>query len=156
LKKKADSSTSGSSKEFRPRIVAFVCNWCSGVEEKSQGEMAKSRKSNSSDVRIVNVMCSGRVTPGLVLKAFELGADGVMVCGCEKGACHYSFGNEKQAEMFETSKKLANLIGLESDRLRLDWLSPDGGEGLRKVMTEFLEQVRQVGPSPLGKSGGIE
>jgi len=156
MKRKADNSTSGSPKEFRPRIVAFVCNWCSGAEEKSQRETAKAQKSNSSNVRIVNVMCSGRVTPGLVLRAFELGADGVMVCGCEKGACHYSFGNERQAEMFETSKKLANLIGLESERLRLDWLSPDGREGLRKVMTDFVEQVKQVGPSPLNKSGGME
>jgi F420-non-reducing hydrogenase iron-sulfur subunit len=160
MKRETDSSASGGSKQFRPRIVAFVCNWCSGFEEKSQGETAKARKSNSSSVRIVNVMCSGRVTPGLVLKAFELGADGVMVCGCEKEACHYSFGNERQAEMFETSKKLASLIGLEPERLRLDRLSPDGGEGLRKVMTEFVEQVKQVGPSPLGgllgKSGGKE
>lgn len=106
-------------------------------------------------MRIVNVMCSGRVTPGLVLKAFELGADGVMVCGCEKGACHYSFGNERQVEMFETSRKLAGLIGLEHERLRVDWLSPDGGEGLCKAMTEFVEQVTLVGPSPLRKSGGI-
>ena len=156
MKKKADSPTSGSPKEFRPRIVAFVCNWCSGAEEKSQWETAKARKSDSSNVRIVKVMCSGRVTPGFVLKAFELGADGVMICGCEKGACHYSFGNDRQAEMFETSKKLANLIGLGSQRLRVDWLPPDGGEGLRKVMTDFVEQVKQVGPSPLRKSGGTE
>jgi F420-non-reducing hydrogenase iron-sulfur subunit len=155
MKKKAESSRTGSSKEFKPRVVAFVCNWCSGLAGNSEAETAKAGKSNSPDVRIVNVMCSGRVTPGLVLKAFELGADGVMVCGCEKGACHYSFGNERQAQMFETSKKLAYLIGLEPERLRLDFLSPDGGEGLGKVMTEFVEQVKQIGPSPLKKSGGM-
>jgi len=156
MNRKADSSRDGSSQEFKPKIIAFVCNWCSGTGENLQEGTAKALKRNSPNVRIVNVMCSGRVTPGLVLKAFELGADGVMVCGCEKGACHYSFGNERQAEMFETSKKLAHLIGLEPERLRLDWLSPDGGEGLRKVMTEFVKQVTHVGPSPLGKSGGIE
>jgi len=155
MNKKADSTKAVGPKEFKPRVVAFVCNWCSGVQEGSLGTTGKARKSGSSHVRIVNVMCSGRVTPGLMLKAFELGADGVMVCGCQKGACHYSFGNERQAEMFETSKKLANLIGLEPERLRLDWLSRDGGESLRKVIDEFVEQVTQVGPSPLRKSGGM-
>ena len=144
MNKKTNEAKKVSPKEFKPRIVAFVCNWCSGGEEVS---------SDSSGVRIINVMCSGRVTPGLVLKAFELGADGVMVCGCEKGACHYSFGNEKQAEMFETSRKLANLIGLEPERLRLDWLTHDGGR-LQKAVAEFVEHVTQVGPSPLKKSGG--
>ncbi|MCX5800418.1 MAG: hydrogenase iron-sulfur subunit [Candidatus Eisenbacteria bacterium] len=150
MRDKTDSLKAISPKEFIPRIVAFVCNWCSGVKGGSPGS-----PEGAANVRIVNVMCSGRVTPGLVLKAFELGADGVMVCGCEKGACHYSFGNERQVEMFETSRKLAGLIGLEHERLRVDWLSPDGGEGLCKAMTEFVEQVTLVGPSPLRKSGGI-
>ena len=90
----------------------------------------------------------------MVLKAFELGADGVIVCGCERGSCHYSFGNERQTEMYETSRKLAGLIGLEPERLRLDLLPSDGGQGLHKAIGEFLKQVTQAGPSPLRKSGG--
>jgi F420-non-reducing hydrogenase iron-sulfur subunit len=97
-------------------------------------------------------MCSGRVQPSLVLRAFELGADGVIVCGCEPGTCHYYFGNERQAEMFETSRKLVSLLGLGEERLRLEWVSGKDGRGLGKVLDEFTEKVRHAGPSPLQKT----
>jgi F420-non-reducing hydrogenase iron-sulfur subunit len=94
-------------------------------------------------------MCSGRVQPSLVLKAFELGADGVIICGCGPGRCHYYFGNERQAEMYETSKKLVSLLGLEDDRLRLEWIPAADGNRLSRVLDEFTEKVKRAGPSPL-------
>jgi coenzyme F420-reducing hydrogenase delta subunit len=140
--------------EFKPRIVAFVCKWCSGRDGTGQGDVSEDDVFASSGVRPVSVMCSGRVQPGFILKAFELGADGVIVCGCELGSCHYSTGSEKQTEMFETSKKLIGILGLEPQRLRLELLSPNEADGLDRVLQEFLKEVRRVGPSPLGESGG--
>ncbi|MFH0777088.1 MAG: hydrogenase iron-sulfur subunit [Candidatus Eisenbacteria bacterium] len=125
---------------FKPRIVAFVCKWCTGVDG-----------APGANVRVISVMCSGRVSPSLVLKAFELGADGVMVCGCEPGNCHYTFGNEKQGQMFETSKKLADVLGLEPARLKLQWLSPKETDGLGRSVGEFTKEILKVGPSPLRK-----
>ncbi|KPJ61416.1 MAG: hypothetical protein AMJ46_01640 [Latescibacteria bacterium DG_63] len=135
--------------EFNPKIVAFVCKWCSGQDGTGEGDLAKSDVFRASHARPVSVMCSGRVQPGFVLRAFELGADGVIICGCKPGDCHYGTGSQKQTEMFETSKKLVDILGLESQRLRLELLSPDEADGLGRVMQEFLKEVRQVGPSPL-------
>ncbi|MBN1503941.1 MAG: hydrogenase iron-sulfur subunit [Candidatus Eisenbacteria bacterium] len=133
---------------FEPRIVAFVCEWCGDGQE---ADGANGPGAGGTAVRFVHVMCSGRVQPSMVLKAFELGADGVIVCGCRPGKCHYYFGNERQAEMFETSKKLVSLLGLEADRLRLEWIPGPDGRTLGAVLDEFTEKVRRVGPSPLRK-----
>jgi F420-non-reducing hydrogenase iron-sulfur subunit len=134
--------------KFEPRIIAFVCKWCSDAHET---EGSKGPATGRPAVRFVSVMCSGRVQPSLVLKAFELGADGVMVCGCGPGKCHYYFGNEKQAEMFETSKKLVSLLGLEAERLRLEWIPGADAGALGALLDEFTQQVRRAGPSPLRK-----
>ena len=133
---------------YEPRIIAFVCKWCSEAQETNG---SKGRAAGLPAVRFVSVMCSGRVQPSLVLKAFELGADGVIVCGCGPGKCHYYFGNERQAEMFETSKKLVSLLGLEADRLRLEWIPGADAGALAAVLDEFTEKVRRAGPSPLRK-----
>ncbi len=135
--------------EFNPRIVAFVCKWCSGGDGTGKDAGNGDAVFTNLGVRPVSVMCSGRVQPGFVLRAFELGADGVIICGCQLGNCHYATGNEKQKEMFETSKKLAGILGLESQRLRLELLSPDEEEGLSRALQEFLGEVKKVGPSPL-------
>jgi F420-non-reducing hydrogenase iron-sulfur subunit len=134
---------------FDPRIVAFVCRWCSDGQETHGKSAAKARAAGRPVVRFVSVMCSGRVQPSLVLKAFELGADGVIICGCGPGRCHYYFGNERQAEMYETSKKLVSLLGLEDDRLRLEWIPAADGNRLSRVLDEFTEKVKRAGPSPL-------
>jgi F420-non-reducing hydrogenase iron-sulfur subunit len=150
-KKTENAPETRRSDHFDPRIIAFVCKWCSDVghSEDAPGEARAARK---PPVRFVNVMCSGRVQPSLVLRAFELGADGVIICGCEPGTCHYYFGNERQAEMFETSRKLISLLGLGEERLRLEWVSGTDGRRLGKVLDEFTEKVRHAGPSPLQKT----
>jgi F420-non-reducing hydrogenase iron-sulfur subunit len=143
----ARPSAAGAEK-FEPRIIAFVCKWCSEAQDANG---SKSTAAGRPAVRFVSVMCSGRVQPSLVLKAFELGADGVIVCGCGPGKCHYYFGNERQAEMFETSKKLVSLLGLEADRLRLEWIPGDDGGALAAALDDFTQKVRRAGPSPLRK-----
>jgi F420-non-reducing hydrogenase iron-sulfur subunit len=140
--------------EFSPRVVAFVCKWCSGIDGDSEADPAKKSVFKGSQVSPVNVMCSGRVQPGFVLRAFELGADGVIICGCKLGSCHYSTGNEQQLEMFETSKNLIKILGLEPERLRLELLPPHDTGALNRVTEEFLSQVRKAGPSPLKRQGG--
>jgi len=86
-------------------------------------------------------MCLGRLHPGLILKAFELGADGVLLLGCPPGECHYDFGNQRAEELFQETKSLAHLLGIEDERLKLDWVGTGEGEAFVQKVTEFYEQV---------------
>jgi F420-non-reducing hydrogenase iron-sulfur subunit len=131
---------------FTPRIVVFACNWCSYAGADTAGI---SRIQYSPHFRIIRVMCSGRVHPAFVLRAFELGADGVLVSGCHFGDCHYIFGNERAVEQFEKTKALLNILGLEEGRIRLEWISAAEGTKFGRVIDEFVEQVRALGPSKL-------
>ncbi len=130
--------------EFEPRIVAFCCNWCSYAGADLAGV---SRFQYPTNIRIIRVMCSGRVNPGFILKAFELGADGVLVAGCHKGDCHYISGNEKAERRIEATKKMMDLLGLEQDRLRLEWISASEGLKFSEVVTEFVDELKRLGPS---------
>ncbi len=132
--------------EFTPRIVVFACNWCSYAGADTAGI---SRIQYSPHFRIIRVMCSGRVHPAFVLRAFELGADGVLVSGCHFGDCHYIFGNERAVEQFEKTKALLKILGLEEGRIRLEWISAAEGVKFGRVIDEFVEQVRALGPSNL-------
>jgi F420-non-reducing hydrogenase iron-sulfur subunit len=133
-------------KDFVPRIVVFACNWCSYAGADAAGI---SRLQYSPHFRIIRVMCSGRVHPAFVLRAFELGADGVLVSGCHFGDCHYIFGNERAVEQFEKTKALLKILGLEEGRIRLEWISAAEGPKFARVINEFVEQVRALGPSTL-------
>jgi F420-non-reducing hydrogenase iron-sulfur subunit len=133
-------------KDFVPRIVVFACNWCSYAGADAAGV---SRLQYSPYFRIIRVMCSGRVHPAFVLRAFELGADGVLVSGCHFGDCHYIFGNERAVEQFEKTKALLKILGLEEGRIRLEWISAAEGPKFARVINEFVEQVRALGPSRL-------
>jgi len=132
--------------EWNPNIVVFACNWCSYAGADTAGV---SRMEHEPHFRIIRVMCSGRVQPAFVLKAFEKGADGVLVSGCHFGDCHYIFGNERAAEQFAKTVKMVKLLGLEENRLRLEWISAAEGARFAQVINEFTEQVRSLGPSPL-------
>lgn len=137
---------------FVPKIVAFACNWCSYAGADTAGV---NRVQYSPHFRVVRTMCSGRVTPGFVLNAFRLGADGVLVSGCHFGDCHYIFGNYKAVDQFETTKALVHTLGLEPGRLRLEWVS--AAEGIRwgEVIDEFVAQVTALGPSPLNRDRSV-
>ena len=135
--------------EFEPRIIGFLCNWCSYAGADLAGV---SRIQYPTNIRVVRVMCSGRIDPIIPLEVFKQGADGVIVLGCHPGDCHYSEGNLYEERKIKMLKKLIALTGLEPDRLRLEWVSASEGQRFAKVVTEFTEQIRKLGPSPLSGS----
>ncbi|MDQ7778980.1 MAG: hydrogenase iron-sulfur subunit [Planctomycetota bacterium] len=128
---------------FEPRVVVFACNWCSYAGADNAGVNRIQYPPNS---RLVRVMCSGRVHPAFVLRAFELGADGVLVSGCHIGDCHYLFGNESALKQFETTKSFARLLGIGEERVRLEWVSAAEGERFARIVEEFTETIRKAGP----------
>jgi len=132
--------------EFEPRIVGFLCNWCSYAGADAAGT---SRLSYPSNIRIVRVMCSGRVSPELVLRAFREGADGVLVLGCHIGDCHYTDGNHRTAKRIPILRRLLSHVGIEPDRLRLEWVSSSEAQRFAQVVSEFTETVRRLGPLEL-------
>jgi F420-non-reducing hydrogenase iron-sulfur subunit len=138
---------------FEPRIVVFACNWCSYAGADLAGV---SRMQYPATTRVIRVMCSGRVTPGFILEAFRLGADGVLVTGCHPGDCHYISGNQNAVVIVEKTSQLLHLLGIEDGRLRLEWISAAEGARFARIMAEFTDQVRALGPSPLGKAHGEE
>jgi len=128
------------------RIVAFMCNWCSYAGADLAGT---SRIAYPTNIRPIRVMCSGRVNPSHVLEALELGADGVLVSGCHPGDCHYISGNEKAQKKMEMTSKLLSMLGVGSDRLRLEWISASEGERFAEVAKSFTQNLSKIGPSPL-------
>ncbi|MBA7639292.1 hypothetical protein ES703_46950 [subsurface metagenome] len=136
---------------FEPKILGILCNWCSYAGADLAGI---SRKKYSPNVRVVRVMCSGRVEPTFILKAFEKGADGVLILGCHPGDCHYSEGNYKAMRRIPLLKKLLSQMGIEDERVRMEWVSASEGDRFAAVVDEMTEQVRKLGPFP--RNGGGE
>jgi F420-non-reducing hydrogenase iron-sulfur subunit len=132
--------------KFEPKIVAFFCNWCSYAAADLAGT---SRMQYPPNVRPIRVMCSGRVSDFLILKAFALGADGVLVGGCHPGDCHYMKGNLSARRRVAGLKPFLKAIGISSDRLRLQWIGASEGKKMADTMSNFTETVRNLGPSPL-------
>ena len=130
---------------FEPVILALACNWCSY----SGADLAGiSRCQYPTNVRIIRVMCSGMVHPNLVIDALTKGADGVVMCGCHPGDCHYQDGNLKAERRAEAITLMLQDFGIEEERFKLAWVSASEGPQFAKLMTEFTEQVRRLGPSP--------
>lgn len=128
---------------FEPRIVGFLCNWCTYAAADTAGV---SRMKQPPNVDIIRVMCSGRVDPTFVLKAFREGADGVLVAGCHPGDCHYSEGNYKTLRRMILLKRVLEQMGIEPGRFRLEWVSSAEAPKWAKLANEFTEQVRALGP----------
>ena len=133
--------------EFRPKILGFLCNWCSYAGADLAGV---SRIQYSPNIRIIRVMCSGRVDPLLVAEALSRNIDGVLVLGCHPGDCHYISGNYEAEMKINLLKKLLDLIGFR-DRLRLDWVSASEGNRFAQLVNEFNEHIKNLGPSPIRK-----
>ncbi len=133
------------SDEFEPKVIAFCCNWCSYTGADLAGT---SRIQYSPNTRIVRVMCSGMVHPNLVMDALTKGADGVIMCGCHPGDCHYIDGNMRAKSRAEAIDLMLQDFGLEPERFRLEWVSASEGPRFAEVMNSMVEQVRQIGPSP--------
>jgi F420-non-reducing hydrogenase iron-sulfur subunit len=131
---------------FEPKILGIFCNWCSYTGADLAGT---ARMKYAPNVRIIRVMCSGRVDPQFILKAFEEGADGVLVAGCHPGDCHYIDGNHKTMGRIPILKRMLEQLGIEKERFRLEWISASEGERVAAVIDEMTEQVRKLGPLAL-------
>jgi len=132
--------------EFEPKIVGFLCNWCSYAGADLAGV---SRIQYPPNLRIIRVMCSGRVDPAFILEAFRSGADGVLLSGCHPGDCHYIAGNYKAQRRGILLKKLLEQFGLEPQRLRIEFVSASEGAKFAAVVKEMVEDIKKLGPSPL-------
>ena len=126
-----------------PRIVAFLCRWCSYTGADLAGT---SRLKYPPNVMPIRVMCSGRVDPSFIMSAFQKGADGVLICGCHPGDCHYNEGNHNMMRRFPLIRKLLSQFGIEPERVRLEWVSASEGDRYAAVVKEFTDQIRQMGP----------
>lgn len=131
--------------EFEPVIVAFCCNWCSYAGADLAGT---SRFEYPPNIRIVRVMCSGRIDTILVLEALRMGADGVLITGCHPGDCHYQKGNFAMEKRFGYLKDVVENLGIEPGRVRLEWISASEGGKFAALVREMIEEVKRLGPSP--------
>jgi F420-non-reducing hydrogenase iron-sulfur subunit len=128
---------------FEPKIVAFFCTWCTYTAADLAGI---SRMRYAPNVRVVRLMCSGRVDPQFVLAALRDGADGVLIGGCHPGDCHYQEGNDNALRRFELLRRLLRAFGIEDERVRLEWISASEGDRVRDVCDEMTERIRALGP----------
>ena len=132
--------------EFEPQILAFTCNWCSYAGADLAGG---SRIQYPTNVRIIRLMCSGRVDPVFILEAFRNGSDGVLIAGCHLGDCHYVSGNEYTEFRIRLVKDSLQTIGLEPERLRIEWISASEGEKFARVVQEMVDLLKKLGKNPL-------
>ena len=132
-----------SEKAWEPRIVGFFCNWCTYTAADLAGV---SRMKYASNVRVIRLRCSGRVDPQFVLEAFAKGADGVLVGGCHPGDCHYVEGNYKMLRRYHLLRRMLADMGIEPERLRLEWISAAEGEKVKSVINDMVEKVTALGP----------
>jgi len=132
-----------SDQAFEPRIIAFLCNWCTYTGADLAGT---SRLQYPPNVRIIRLMCSGAVDPIYVMKADLAGADGILIGGCHPGDCHYQEGNYKCLRRYELLKRMVSQLGIEDERFRLEWISAAEGERVKVVINDMVEKLRALGP----------
>lgn len=132
--------------QFEPNIIGFLCNWCSYAGADLAGT---SRMKYPPNLKSIRVMCTGRVEPVFVLEALKKGADGVLIAGCHLGDCHYQSGNYKTRRRIKLLKNLLNELAIDPKRVRFEYVSASEGQKFANVVTEFVEELRKMGPSPL-------
>ena len=135
--------------EFKPLVVAFCCNWCAYAGADLAGT---SRFEYPTNVRIIRVMCTGRIDPTFILSAFRWGADGVLVAGCHPGDCHYVKGNYMIERRLNFVKEVLNHIGIGQERLRLEWVSAGEGGKFAALIRDVTKEIRDLGPNPIRKT----
>jgi F420-non-reducing hydrogenase iron-sulfur subunit len=128
---------------FEPKVVAFLCNWCSYAGADNAGI---SRLKSPANILPIRVMCSGRVSPEMILRTFRSGADGVLVLGCHIGDCHYINANHRTVKRVPLLRNLLNYVGINPNRLYLDWVSSAEAPKFAKVTSEFVETIKELGP----------
>jgi F420-non-reducing hydrogenase iron-sulfur subunit len=130
---------------FEPKIIGFLCNWCSYEGADSAG---RARKEYPANLRVVRVLCSGRTDAQFIIEAFKEGADGVMILGCHPGDCHYKEGNLHVLKRYTMLKRMLEQFGIEQDRLSLDWISAGERDKFVEVVSQMVEKLRRLGPLP--------
>jgi F420-non-reducing hydrogenase iron-sulfur subunit len=138
---------------YSPTIVAFLCNWCAYTGADLAGT---SRLRYAPNIRIIKVMCSGRIEPTFILKAFKEGADGVLVCGCHPGDCHYQEGNYKCLRRFKLLQKFTQQMGIEKDRLQLEWISASEGKQFAELVNSMTKTLLLLGPGKMKSTLEVE
>ncbi len=128
---------------FEPKLVGFLCNWCSYTGADLAGT---SRIKYQPNMRVIRVMCSARVDPTFVVKALAEGADGVLICGCHPGDCHYSEGNYKAMRRFPLLRRMLRELGVEEERVRLEWVSASEGKRFAEVVDDMTARIHDLGP----------
>ncbi len=139
----ADPTVQTPQEKFEPRIVALFCNWCTYMAADLAGT---ARMKYAPNVRVVRVMCSGRIDPQFVMHAFSRGADGVLIGGCHPGDCHYQEGNYEALRRFRLLRRVIEGLGIERERLRLEWISASEADQLRRVVDGMVADLRVLGP----------
>ena len=129
--------------DFKPKVVVFCCNWCSYAGADLAGT---SRMKIKPYFRVIRAMCSGRIEPTFVFKAFAHGADGVMIAGCHPGDCHYNSGNYKAMRRVMLLRNMLPQLGVEPERLRLEWISASEASKFRSAVNGFIDKVTELGP----------
>ncbi len=128
---------------FKPKIIGFLCHWCSYEGADSAGRAGKAYPAN---LRFIRVMCSGRVDPQFVIRAFREGADGILILGCHPGDCHHREGNYYALRRYTLLKRLLEPLGIEQARLKLDWISASEGDKFVRVVTQMVDDIKALGP----------
>jgi F420-non-reducing hydrogenase iron-sulfur subunit len=136
---------------FEPTILGFLCNWCSYAGADLAGV---SRLQYPPNIRVIRVMCSGRVDPKFVFEAFKIGIDGVIIMGCHPGDCHYLEGNYEAEKKYDMLNNFLKLINFDN-RIRLEWVSASEGMRFAEVVSEFTNTIKELGPSPLKKNKNL-
>jgi len=132
--------------QWSPKIVAFFCNWCTYTASDLAGV---SRLRYAPSTRVIRVMCSGRIDPEFIMEAFAKGADGVLIGGCHPGDCHYSEGNYKCLRRYDLLQRYIEQMGIDTRRLRLEWISAAEGKKLQEVVNEMTNTLKEIGPSKI-------
>jgi coenzyme F420-reducing hydrogenase delta subunit len=136
--------------EWEPKILGFLCQWCSYAGADLAGT---SRKKYPANIRVIRVPCSGRVDPLFILRALRLGFDGVLVSGCHPGDCHYQVGNYYARRRMTITKKLLEYMGVEPQRVQASWVSASEGAKFAEVVTEITKELKEIGPNRLFADG---
>ena len=129
--------------DFEPKIVGIACNWCTYTGADLAGT---TRLKYPQNVRTVRVMCSSRINPSFIIRAFQLGADGVLVGGCHPGDCHYGTGNLYARRKLAITRKILEFSGMDPKRFRVEWISASEGKQYAEIVTEFVSEVKALGP----------
>ena len=130
--------------EFEPKIVAFLCNWCSSAGADLAGT---SRLEYPSNIKTIRVMCSGRINPMMIVNALQQGADGVLISGCHPGDCHYNQGNYFTRRRFQIMKRILEYVGINPARVRMSWVSAAEGKKFVEVVNEVIDGIKKIGPA---------